>query len=273
MNNMNNLKSYDGVESLQAYELSRKELLEYYNLKMETAQDNVEFMEKNIFRGGGINNICEIGGGNGKLLYCLEKKGLLKKGINYEVSESRCALAEKFAELASSKNVETRNCNFLEDKTEQNEYDCIVMVDIVLQIISPLYDSAEHDTIEWIKRALKKDGYLFIEIVDYSEMINNIQNKGEKYTWIEFPEGDPFQYSLDKFSVDKDKNLVCEKRFIGRDNKKRDSFKNVIRSYTSEELLKILELNGFCGKIYLCEDNSLPENEKNNTYRILAKKL
>lgn len=52
MNNMNNLKSYDGVESLQAYELSRKELLEYYNLKMETAQDNVEFMEKNIFRGG-----------------------------------------------------------------------------------------------------------------------------------------------------------------------------------------------------------------------------
>lgn len=52
MNNMNNLKSYDGVKSLQAYELSRKELLEYYNLKMETAQDNVEFMEKNIFGGG-----------------------------------------------------------------------------------------------------------------------------------------------------------------------------------------------------------------------------
>lgn len=53
MNNMNNLKSYDGVEALQAYKLSKQELLEYYNLKMETARDNVEFMEKNIFRGGG----------------------------------------------------------------------------------------------------------------------------------------------------------------------------------------------------------------------------
>ena len=52
MNNMNNLKSYDGVEALQAYKLSKQELLEYYNLKMETARDNVEFMEKNIFRGG-----------------------------------------------------------------------------------------------------------------------------------------------------------------------------------------------------------------------------
>lgn len=50
---MNNLKSYDGVEALQAYKLSKQELLEYYNLKMETARDNVEFMEKNIFRGGG----------------------------------------------------------------------------------------------------------------------------------------------------------------------------------------------------------------------------
>lgn len=175
--------------------------------------------------------------------------------------------------MTTSQNVEIRNCNFLEDRIEQNEYDCIVMVDIVLQIISPLYDLAEHDTIEWVKKALKKDGYLFVEIVDYSEMINDIQNKGEKYTWKEFPLGDPFQYSLDKFSVDKDKNLVCEKRFIGRDNEKRDFFKNVIRSYTPEELLKILELNGFCGKIYLCEDDSLPESERNNTYRILAQKI
>lgn len=77
----------------------------------------------------------------------------MRKGINYEVSKSRCELAVKFAEISSSQNVEIRNCNFLEDIIEQNEYDCIVMVDIVLQIISPLYDAAESDTINWIKTA------------------------------------------------------------------------------------------------------------------------
>lgn len=147
------------------------------------------------------------------------------------------------------------------------------MVDIVLQIVSPLYDLAESDTIRWVKKGLKKGGYLFIEIVDYSDMIKNIENKGEIYTWKEFSEGDPFQYSLDKFSIDKDKNLVCEKRFIGRDNEKRDYFKNVIHSYTPKELSEILERNGFNVKVYQCNDSSLPENERNNTYRVLAKKV
>ncbi|MCI8972531.1 MAG: class I SAM-dependent methyltransferase [Lachnospiraceae bacterium] len=275
MNNMDNLRSYDNVEYLQVHELSDKELFEYYNLKMNTAQSNAEFIEKEVITGGGYQraNICEIGGGNGKLLYCLEEKGLLRKGINYEVSKSRCELAVKFAEISSSQNVEIRNCNFLEDIIEQNEYDCIVMVDIVLQIISPLYDAAESDTINWIKTALKKGGYLFIEIVDYSDMIKYIKNKGSMYTWKEFSKGDPFQYSLDKFSIDKDNNLICEKKFIGRDNDKRDYFKNVIHSYTLEEITRILEMNGFSTKFYLCNDSSLPESERNNTYRILAKKV
>lgn len=275
MDNMDNLRSYDNVEYLQAHKFSDKELHEYFNLKMKTAQSNVEFIEKEIIIGEGYNklNVCEIGGGNGKLLFSLEKKGLLKQGINYEVSKNRCDLADKFAQILSSRVVETQNRNFLEDKTKQDEYDCIVMVDIVLQIISPLYDLAEYDTIQWVKRALKKGGYLFIECVDYSDMIENIEKKGEICTWQEFPQDDPFQYSLDKFSIDGDNNLVCEKTFIGRDNDKRDYFKNVIHSYTEKEIVDILKKNDFNVKVYSCNDASLPTDEKNNTYRILARKL
>ena len=51
MNNMDNLQSYDKVEYYQAHE----ELHKYCSLKMETAQHNLEFIEKEIFsiRGGG----------------------------------------------------------------------------------------------------------------------------------------------------------------------------------------------------------------------------
>ena len=53
MNNMDNLQSYDKVEYYQAHELSDEELRRYCNLKMETAQHNLEFIEKEIFAEGG----------------------------------------------------------------------------------------------------------------------------------------------------------------------------------------------------------------------------
>lgn len=272
MNNMDNLSSYDNVEYLQAHEMPEEELHQYLKLKMETAQSNAEFIEKEIAAKSNCRlSVCEIGGGNGKLLYSLDRRGLLEKGVNYEVSKNRCDLAQRFAEILSCKNVESRNCNFLEDIPSGGAYDCIVMVDIVLQVISPLYDLAEKDTLEWIKCALKPGGYLFIEIIDYSDMMNDIMDRGEVCTWNEFPEGDPFEYSLNKFSLDKDRNLVWEKWFIGRRNDKRDYFKNVIRSYTPQEISRILQESGFDVKIYRIDDESLSEAERKNTYRILGR--
>lgn len=57
MNNMDNLRSYDNVEYLQVHELSDKELFEYYNLKMNTAQSNAEFIEKEVITGGGTSGL------------------------------------------------------------------------------------------------------------------------------------------------------------------------------------------------------------------------
>ena len=272
MNNMDNLHSYDNVEYLQAHVFTERELLEYCQLKMQTAQSNTNFIAEYIW-GGYSLNVCEIGGGNGKLLYCLERRGMLQKGINYEVSKNRCELAIKFAGILSSKCVEVRNRNFLADTAELNQYDCIVMVDIVMQIISPLYDSAEADTIEWVYKSLKQGGCLFMEIVDYSNVLKRIEREGEMFTWEEFPQDDPFEYSLQKFYKDNDKNLVCEKRFIGRNNGKRDYIKNVIRSYTVEEITHILQGKGFETTVFSCHEDSMNESERNATYRILAKKV
>ncbi len=278
MNNLDNLGSYDNVESVQGNELSRVELEKYCGSKMESAKSNADFCEEEIFVRGGYKEpikICEIGGGNGKLLYSLEKKGILSRGINYEVSKSRCVLAEKFAEMLSCHRVENINLNFLEDNTREQEFDCIIMVDIVWQLVAPLYDSAESEMVQWLRRALKTAGYLFIEIVDYSDIMKRIEKEGALQTWAELPKEDPFQYSLNKWSVDRDSNLVVEKNFIGRKNNLRDCFRNVIHPCTQETVSETLTQKGFDVKVYPytdVSDASLPEYERNNTFRILAQK-
>lgn len=279
MNNLDNLKSYDNVEFVQGHELSEQELRDYCMMKMESAKSNVEFLEQTVLKpGGGIKtpvNICEIGGGNGKLLYCLEKKELLKKGINYEVSKSRCELAQKFAQILSCNKVENINKNFLEVRPEKEIFDCIIMVDVVMQLISPLYDAAENDTIAWIKHSLKKGGYLFLEIEDYSKIIEGVCEDGVLRRWEEFPQEDPFQYMLQKMSVDIDGNLVVEKWFIRRNSSEREYFKNVIQSYTKQKIKELFSRNGFDVTIHLCEDDLLFQSGRsgNEIFRVIAKKL
>lgn len=94
MRNEKNLKSYDSAESLQCG-FDEASLKQYLYLKLKSADYNIKFIKEKL---GGENgeNIIEIGGGNGKLLYRLEQEGYVNKAINFEVSESRCKLAEKF---------------------------------------------------------------------------------------------------------------------------------------------------------------------------------
>ena len=111
MNNLNNLKSYDDVENLDRF--TEQSFNDYCKLKLVTCKEDVDFIKRNIYEGTMLD-ICEIGGGNGKLLYSLEKEGILNKGVNYEVSESRYCFAQKFADWMKSKRVVNVNKNVLE---------------------------------------------------------------------------------------------------------------------------------------------------------------
>ena len=161
MNNKEiNLHSYDNVEKHCLYEYDKEELSLYLQNKLDSAKSDASFIKKNIFKDKCLN-VCEIGSGNSKLLYLLEQQGILKKGIGYEISHSRWMLANKFKEILKCKNIENINKNFLEDKIIKNSFDLIIMVDIVLQIISPLYDNAEAETLNWVYESLNKGGVSF----------------------------------------------------------------------------------------------------------------
>lgn len=265
MNNEINLYSYQNVESLQL-NLPITQLKQYCEHKLLSAENDVDFIKKYIYHGTPLN-VCEIGCGNGKLLLALEKENLISHAIGYEVSESRCKFANKFLEIYDSKKVEIVNKNFLEDNSVNEKYDLIILVDIVFQFITPLYSEAERDSLQWMYKRLNKGGHLFFELEDYTSKIQNIVEKGVDLFWEEFPEEDPFKYGLYKLDIDKDRNIIDDKRFILRKREGEEKFRNIIKSYSREESIDLFKQYGMKPEVHPYENSS----KEHDLYRILAK--
>ena len=271
MDNRENLTSYDNVESVQLHELTEEGLRAYMKAKLESAKSNQRFIERFVYAGTPIK-VCEIGSGNSKLLYALEMDNVLGRGAAYEVSQSRYEMAEKFKELLGSQNVRNINANFLDIPPSNDSYDLVVMVDIVFQIVAPLYDKAVEETLTWIRDSLHPSGKVFMEIEDFSAAFAEIEaNDGVLQKWVEFDEADPFQYALHRITRDEDGNLVVQKTHIRRNSNERDRFQNVIRSYTEKDMVQLLEHHGFDVQIFPGEFEA-GEYRGTKRFRVLATK-
>ncbi len=144
MDNTDNLFSYDNVESVQL-SLKDNDLQAYLESKLESARFNLDFIRDTVLKGQNINRAIEIGGGNGKLLFALLNAGIIDIGENYEISRNRCELCKRFAKMLNS-NISIHNENFL-NNIDGEKADLIIGVDIVFQLVSPLYNDAENDAL------------------------------------------------------------------------------------------------------------------------------
>lgn len=274
MDNKENLLSYQNVESIQL-NLPEDEFEEYCELKLQSAENDIDFIRKHIWQGKPMN-VCEIGCGNGKLLLSMERKNMISHAVGYEVSEARCKFANKFLNRYGSKKVKIINDNFLNDtEKESGGYDLIILVDIVWLFISSLYDRAEHDAMQWIYNNLRKEGMVLFEMEDYTKQIEYIKKKGVYRFWEEFPKEDPFKYGLYKLDLDDDGNVVDEKIFIRRNIIKEEGFKCIIRSYTREESIELLRRYGMDVEIYPFYDYvncGTNKTDEHDLYRVLARK-
>ena len=266
MKNDVNLRSYEGVESVQGA-LSDEKFKEYCDEKLESCSDDLEFIKNNIYTSHRLNT-CEIGTGNGKLLFAMEKNGILGGGIGYEVSKSRCECAERFKKLIGCRLSQIVNQNFLEDRLKR-KFDLIIAVDIVIQIISPLYDNAENEMFQWINEHLEDDGALFLELVDYSSAIETLKGNSIIKTWEEFPEADAYRYGLYSRRLDADGNIVKDKIFIRRDDGQPWISQNVVKSYSRDEICDVLGKYGFICELYPYKGIN---NENKDYYRVIARK-
>lgn len=271
MDNQENLVSYQNVESIQ-FNLPDDEFKKYCESKLQSAEDDKIFIREHIYKGKPMK-VCEIGCGNGKLLLSMERENMISHAVGYEVSEARCKFAKRFLDRYGSKKVQIINNNFLDKHENVNEkYDLIILVDIVWLIISPLYDEAEQDAMQWIYKNLRENGMVLFELEDYSKQIEYIKQEGEYRFWEEFPQDDPFKYGLYRLDLDDDGNIVDEKMFIRRDNGKEESFKNIIKSYTRNESIDLLSRYGMKAEIYPYYDCDVERHNEHDLYRVLARK-
>ncbi len=260
-----NLTAYEGVENLASF--SDEEFREYCDGKIADCDRHVRFLKKIVSPYGYEGKVLEIGSGNGKLLYALESNGLLSSGFGYELSGSRVGFADKFAEYVGSTHVKNIQGDFLEYQHDEACFDLVVGVDIVLQLIAPVSENAEMETLKECFSILKPGGALVLELLDFTNTIEMISlSGGELKLWKEFDSHDPWQFGLDTFEY-KDRNIIWDKRFINRNRSVEDSyFKNVLRQYDFETVKEKLCEAGFSADgierySYWHEQGDIPENE------------
>lgn len=263
-----NLSAYDDVENLSRFTIET--FKSYCNNKLKECEDEVLFIEKHCKDSQWQGKVAEIGSGNSKLLYSLEKAGLLTEGLGYEISKSRNIFAEEFKKNVGSKKVQNINNDFLKEALPY-EFDLVLGMDIVFQFIAPLYPNAELDCLNWIYRSLRKNGTLIFELRDFEDFDKQIKNANNNvvYSWEEFAPTDPFEFVLAKLFYDSDKNLCWDKLFLERNSLNRSSFTNILKPYTRESIKELLERVNFNSiEIF----NGVTDSVASETYIVKAKK-
>jgi SAM-dependent methyltransferase len=236
------LNAYEGVESLHNFnEQSFKLYCENKTLECEKHLAFIrQFINKTF-----VGSVMEVGSGNGKLLYALERDGFISEAIGYELSSSRVHFANKFGELVGSKKVKNICGDFTKQEIEVDSVDLIVAVDLVIQLISASDEKSEMIFFEQVFSALKPGAILLLELMDFSNLIQMYELNNNIQLWKEFNIADPWQYGLDDYVV-KGMDIMWDKKFISRDRTVNDtSFQNILRQYTFDIIKEKLCSVGF----------------------------
>lgn len=241
-----NMAAYDGWENLNSF--TQECFQRYCDAKLESCRTEVELIRKQWVGPHWTGKICELGSGNSKLLYALERDGILQDGIGLEISRTRHEFAEAFKERVASTKTLNLNANVFEMEPIKG-CDLICAMDIVLQMMTPVSEDAEERLFSWIKLSLKPGGSLLAEIRDFQsfmDIINLSENKAYQF-WEEFPASDPWRYCLNRLTFVEEtggRDIRWEKTFLKRDSTETSGTQCVWRPYTPTSLAALFTKHG-----------------------------
>lgn len=273
-----NLSSYNNVEKISNFK-NDDELKKYRKNKLDEVIRHVKFIQKSFDDEKLVNkiNVLELGSGNSKLLYQLDKKNFLNKGYGVEVSKSRYEFAEKWKKDLNIKNVENINKNFLDlDMKRFGTIDLVICVDITLQFLEPIKKNSVQYIFKNIEDILSDDGCIILELWSMKNILKKInQNNGLFKTWTKFSDFDPFSFVLESLETDDEDFIIWNKHFIHKHKSINDEWnimRNVLKSYSPQEITNLLNSTGFNDikifKNFECETY----DENQDEYVVLAKR-
>jgi SAM-dependent methyltransferase len=265
-----NLTAYDNVELLTHY--TQHDFEKYCQAKLESCDKHISFIRGHCVDDAWQGRVCEIGSGNSKLLYRLELEGLLEFGTGFEISHSRHTFAEKFRALIGSQKVHNQQENVM-DVAPVKEMDLIIGVDNILNLIAPLHPTAEQNILSWIRKGLRTNGYLILELWDFVHILKLIElsDNQQLKIWGEFPQPDQFEFGMYQVSLNENQYVVWKKMYLKRNSTERSHFENILKPYTHEKIIKVLKTAGF-KHIRIFPKWNPEEEQVKGEYVVLAKK-
>ena len=213
MNHRTNLNAYDSYEIFDDNESESK----YRNLKLESCNKHVELIKKEFYNEKVY--ILELGSGNSKILINLEKNGLLNHGWGVEISKSRYNFATKWVNDLNIKKITNYNQNILNfDYNSIDILDICICVDLCFQFLDPIKKDSSKFVLEKVFKKLRPGGKFILELDYCGNIIQNLPYTSK--IWEEFPNSDPWKYSLWDCSFDEQSKILnWKKTFISRENK------------------------------------------------------
>lgn len=191
--------AYKNVESPANFRTER-ERTGYRKLLMDRARRREVPFFRARFRGG-LGKTLEVGSGNGRILYALERAGLIDRALGVEISPSRVAFANGWKKSNGSKLVESIIGDILTTRLRgAGTYDTI----LCLTSIFPFFDELRRNGLGlFLARAhelLRPGGTLVLESETFAQEIACCELLGGTANlWSEFAKDDPFRFNLMRF--------------------------------------------------------------------------
>ena len=238
-----NLTAYNGFEMLENFTGGVED---YQKKKINDLKDQMSFIKKN-FPNKQIT-VVELGSGNSKALFAMEKDGMLKRGYGVEISKSRYEFAQLWKKEWNFKNVENINANAVDvDFKKFEDFDLLLCVDLAFQFFEPIKENRAFDILKEVNEKLLPGGKIILELDGCDRILKRIYD-GHAHIWEEFPEPDSWRFSLWDCTYDKNKKFMTwKKTFIKRAS--HGFFENIhtLRIYNKEEIRDLLLKAGFSG--------------------------
>jgi SAM-dependent methyltransferase len=237
-----NLTAYEGVENMGRF--TEDSFQKYCSDKLFSCSKHVSFLKKHFPKSQ--FKILEVGSGSGKLLFRLEKEGMLLRGVGFEPSSTRTAFADSFAKYIKSSLVEIYQEDYVKSSLSGDRFDVIIGIDVVINLIGAISINYINDFFKKSIEYLEPDGLIILESITLQREIEAIRKSenGVFTPWKRFAESDPFKYGLDEMSLDELGNLVWKKFFIERTTGREESFTNILQPLNKSSMKALAVENG-----------------------------
>ncbi|MCR4334879.1 MAG: class I SAM-dependent methyltransferase [Patescibacteria group bacterium] len=266
-------ETYKNVESSKNFS-NKKEMQEYRSLLMDRVyKKEIPFFKKKFPKG--LGEILEIGSGNSRILYALEKENLITTGTGLEISPSRSEFANIWKKDLKSKNVKNICGDFLSINIKE-KFDTILCLTSIFPFFDMLQKNGFNTFLKKVNQLLNPNGILILESVTFKQEITSAITFGGKVNlWAEFKKSDPFQFNLVEYAWDKKKreltattyNTMRQKLYIDGPTIKKWHMEE--RKSIEQKLIK----NGFKIEAVYGGYSSNPYKDNSLEYIFVAKKI